>query len=323
MPAVAVVNRPARNVLALTSPCAVLPRDSRRRTPGLFAGVADWPDIDDLFTRRSLSILASDGFSAWHEAGGRHGYDGLPGFGAISGPALTIVQDLADTFGGFRWTDDAGTAWAVRFADDAGDNSDRMAFAVSYGESAWVIDRWQRDRMMQALRTELAACSGLAPSWNNADRARCGFFSRALHRLRLVDDAEQVLRYLVQQAHVEQGGAIVLSAAEIEAARKADNEEARPNPTISELTAVLRATLGFEIARLRLGSLGWNPRFVQQSAAVTSLEQVGDETFRIGLSPWFSVIAAAFARAVNPRNTRRSLRRVTPLILASSERHIA
>ena len=111
---------------------------------GVFAGVADWPHIDEVFAGRSLSILASGGISTWYGMGGRRGYDGRLSFGAISSPALEIVQELAETFSGFQWTDDAGMTWAVRFAHDEGHDPDRSASALTYRGCVWVIDSKRR-----------------------------------------------------------------------------------------------------------------------------------------------------------------------------------
>lgn len=113
MISVAVADYAHRQAAAAAGPSVRADNDPGRWGPGLFAGVADWPHIDEMFAAKSLSILAAGGFSSWLGMGGRPGYDGRLSFGAVSSPALQIVQELADTFGGFLWTDDAGASWAV------------------------------------------------------------------------------------------------------------------------------------------------------------------------------------------------------------------
>ena len=77
----------------------------------LFVGIADWRHIGEAFRTRAWSILVGGGISAWFGAGGRCGYDGRLGFGAVSSPALEIVKELAATCQGFWWTD--GGRWLL------------------------------------------------------------------------------------------------------------------------------------------------------------------------------------------------------------------
>jgi hypothetical protein len=307
------VDQIARKTACRTTPAIALNSDPAPVDRGLFAGVADFPSIDEVFAARSLSILASNGISAWYGAGGRRGYDGRLSFGAISSPALEIVQDLADTSCGFRWTDDAGATWAVRFAHDQDHDTDRSAFAVTYRGSAWVIDSRRWRPALQTLRAQVAGCSQPARSWDDADRSRYSSLTRALHSLRLVDGAERILGYLLQRADGKPLGHVLLSVEELESVLASTDAEPHSTPAVGDPAAMLRATMGFEIARLQLGSLGWNPHVIHQSAAVTEVELIGSESFRICVSPLFGEVAATFARAVNLRNARRAQQKIARL----------
>jgi hypothetical protein len=225
MPPVAVIDQITRKAAWRATPTIAFNSHPAPVDCGLFAGVADWPPIDEVFAARSLSILASGGISAWYGAGGRRGYDGRLGFGAVSSPALEIVKELADTFGGFRWTDDAGATWAVRFAHDEGHDPDRRTFAVTYRGCVWVIDSKRRRPALHALRTQVARCSQPARSWDDADRAKYGLLTRALHSLRLVDGAERILIHLQHHAEVEQVSHVLLSAEELGSVVKPADEE--------------------------------------------------------------------------------------------------
>jgi hypothetical protein len=324
MSATAVVDQSARKTIHRASAVAIK-GDSGCENRGLFAGVADWPDIDQVFLEWSLRILARGGISAWNGMGGRRGFDGRLGFGAVSSPALEIVGKLAETSGGFRWADDAGLTWAVRFAEDDGHDPDRLAFAVTYRGRVWTIDAQRRGPALQALGIQIKICSQPGRFWDNADRARYGGLSRALRGLRLVDGAERILSHLQQRTDDEQAGYVLLSAEEIAGVLRPTDGVDRSNPTVNELGAMLRATTGFEIAQLRLGRLGWNPRILRQAAAVADVEQVGAEAFRVRVAPLFHEVVAAFVKAVNPQQAKRSPRRAArldeiPAILVGQER---
>ena len=176
----AVVDRVIRKEASRATPAIALNSDPAPVDCGLFVGVADWPHIDEVFAARSVGILASGGISSWYGAGGRCGYDGRLGFGADSSPALEIVRELANTFGGFRWTDDAGATWAVRFARGGGHDPDRLAFAVTYRGCVWAIDSERRRPVLQTLITRIASCSRPARSWDDSDRAEYGCLTRAI-----------------------------------------------------------------------------------------------------------------------------------------------
>ena len=71
------------------------------------------------------------------------------------------------------------------------------------------------------------------------------------------------------------------------------DQEAPRVLTVNELSAMLRATMGFEIAQIQLGSLGWNPRVIRQSAVVSEVEMIGNETFRV---PRFALVQRSRSR---------------------------
>ena len=305
------VNQIVRKAPRRVSPAVAVNGDLSHEESGLFAGVADWPHIDEMFASRSLSILASSGISTWYGAGGCRGYDGRLGFGAVSSPALEIVRELADTSGGFQWTDDAGVTWAVRFADD-GRDPDHPAFAVNYRGSVLAIDAQRWRPALQTLKTQVAHCSRPGRFWDDADRAKYASLARALRSVYLADGAVKILEYF-HQIGAAQAGHVLVSTEELAAAVKPDDEETRPAPSGDDLAAMLRATMGFQIARLKLGTLGWNPGVIHQSAAISDVELCGDQAFRIHVAPMFLEVAAAFFQAVHPPRTQTAKQNVEGL----------
>jgi len=269
------------------------------RTCGLFRGVSRWPRIDDIFAASSAAILATCGITAWGGMGGCVRFDGRLGFGPVSSPALEIMADIASVHGGFHWTDDAGTTWAVR----NGNENDRpgSAFAVTFRGAADVIDAEARDAAVPGLDSQLDAIQSKRP-WNDDDRAEYIRLVQARNELRLVDGAEQILAQLGRR--VQSDGSARLSA---EHCVPGGNDRPGPDPAErpgGEWVAMLNATLGFEVAQLRLGTTGWSPQIEYRSAAVLEIEQCDARSYRLRVSSGLADAISRFGRQIRPGKHR-------------------
>ena len=273
--------------------------------PPLFTGVARWPHVDDIFAVRSLSILADGGISAWFGSGGCRGYDGRLGFGPVSSPALEIMQDFSATHPGFRWTDAAGATWAVRFADRFKPGRQGLAYAASYGGSAWVLDPDVRQAVMTVLDAQVVACDRPARQWDDADRARFARLAQALYRLRLVEGASRLLLCLRRRFEEGQERDVLLNLEEIEAATRWGALMTSLDQPANDPVAVLHATMGLEIARVRLGDLGWDPRIESRSAAVAHVDQCGQDVYRVHVAPLLVEAANHFGQPFELSPTMR------------------
>lgn len=145
------------------------------------------------------------------------------------------------------------------------------------------------------LRAKVACCSQPARFWDDADRARYCSLCRVLRSLCFADGAVRILDYLLHQTGVWQAGRVVLSAKDLAVALSLRQEDAGSASTVDEMATVLRDTLRFHVAQLKIGLLGWDPRILRQSAVITDIEIPNDQTFQIHVSPLFGEVAAAFS----------------------------
>jgi hypothetical protein len=110
-------------------------------------------------------------------------------------------------------------------------------------------------------------------------------------QLVLMEGIQGILTYLRDHMPAETDANVLLSAGDVRAAARWNHGQME-----SESMSLLRALAVIQIAELRLGRQGWDPRFVRQSAAVTELEQNGPGTFRVRISPLLPRVISAFGR---------------------------
>ena len=103
------------------------------RTRRPFAGLAAWPDLIGYMRRYSARLIANKGESEWSRLGGIRGQDGQPTFRlSKSSAAAHAVQKIANSTGGFHWTDERGMGWAVRLVPlEADEPHDYVGLAVN------------------------------------------------------------------------------------------------------------------------------------------------------------------------------------------------
>jgi hypothetical protein len=259
-----------------------------------FAGTADWPCIDALMHDRSLAMIATKGIPAWLGFGGLLRDDGLLSFGSASNPALKILNEQCASPGGILWTDGSGTTWAVCPSRPAPDNTDRPAFACSWHGNAWLFGSGARRWAIRRLETRMTRARRPGRAWSQADRLSYARWARTSRQLRLVDLAMRLLAALGDRQ-----GCVEFTVADLDwSLSPAATDDATPN--VAEVWAAACATTALQVAELRLGQLGFDPRVVRQSVAVTQAFRVSADSFELQISDLWSAAVAAFADSWPP-----------------------
>lgn len=136
--------------------------------------------------------------------------------------AISTASRLSEEFedhtgpgGAFLWKDSARTTWMVQVADDEFQHPDRLIFATNYQGCGWVIDSARRGRAIRALEDRIGRCFQPDETQNSVNPAKHTSWTRRLHRLRLVNDAEQILEYLWPRSGGEWGSPVLVSAKEL------------------------------------------------------------------------------------------------------------
>ena len=263
----------------------------RRELIDQLAGVANWPSIDALMHDRSMSMIATQGISTWMCRGGRMRDDGLLSFTSVSSPALQILNERCASPDGILWTDTSGATWAVCPSRPAPDNTDRPAFACSWHGNAWLFDSGARRWAIQRLETRMTRARRPGRAWSQADRVSYAHWARARRQLRLVDLAMRLLAALGDRQ-----GCVEFTVADLDwSLSPAAMDDATPD--VDEVWAAVCATTALQVAELRLGQLGWDPRLVRQSVAVSEASRITPDSFELQISDLWCETIAAFADA--------------------------
>jgi hypothetical protein len=263
----------------------------RRELIDQLAGVANWPSIDALMHDRSLAMIAGQGISAWLGFGGRMRGDGLLSFGSVSDVASRVLAERRASRDGFLRTDSDGVTWAVLPAHPDENDPGRQAYALSWSGCAWPLDSQARWWAIRRLETRMARASRPGRVWTQADRVSYARWARTCRQLRLVDLAMRLLAALGDRQ-----GCVEFTVADLDwSLSPAATDDATPN--VAEVWAAACATTALQVAELRLGSLGWDPRVVRQATAVSEVERIGPETFGLQVSPIWSRAVAALSGA--------------------------
>jgi hypothetical protein len=251
----------------------------RHKLIDLLANVANWPSIDALMHNRSLAMIAGQGIPVWLGFGGRIRADGLLSFGNFSDVASRVLAERRASRDGFLWVDESGTAWAVLPPLPGPDDEDRPAFALSWNGIAWPLDPGARRWALCNLAARMARASRPGRVWTQSDRIKFAGWARTRRQLQLVDLAMRFLDRLgARQGGIEFGAGDMAS----------DNTA----PDADEIFDAIRAATELKIAHLSLAPLGWHPRIIRQSSAVSEVERIGPETFRLHFAPlWCQAIA--------------------------------
>ena len=241
-------------------------------------------------------MIADRGIPAWYGAGGVMQADGRLSFGPTfesrSGNRSQVVR--------FTPADSAGST----IGEQAGWLSPRSPILMTrIGElspsagparrGCWIpwpgVERFEPER----LNWHSAIVWGV--HGRRSDRAAYAARVWLLRRLQLLDIVMHILADLCDQPGDVEFTAVDLK--ELAASSVTDD----PAPTADELWDALCIASQLQIAELRLGPCGWDPRVIQQSAVVTDVERVDLQTFGLHLSPlWSQAITTLFQRTCEP-----------------------
>jgi hypothetical protein len=264
-----------------------------------FAGVANWPNIDASFQAESLAVIATHGIPSWVGRGGVMRDDGRLSFGAWSSIALEILREFWESAAGFHWVDDEGTDWAVVPCPSGRGDSKRVAFAMSWHRSGWLLDRRARRRAIGELLWGLNALDRRGRTWSAEDRAVQSQLARVLRRLQRADFAIPLLVALSGRY-----GTIEITAVDLQ---RGVARFAAPTPSLSfdEIWAATCSLAVLQIAELRFGRWGWDPQIVRQSAAVTDLARISGESSEFQIAPLWRDAVVAFSDVERVGNRSR------------------
>jgi hypothetical protein len=236
------------------------------RTKGPFAGVIDWPYLNDLIEDQSRRLLSGQGEEAWEHAGGMYGSDGKPTFDRRSSTAAQIVQGIAATQGGFIWTDRNGTGWAVRLVS-LRDQHAYAGLALSWNGEGRVIDRHVREEYLQAIEQKMGEPDGI-------DTKNMNKLVQMADRIWLFDRAEQIL-WAIHAAVLMQRSSVILvpdvTLGEVIWGAKGIGRPANWRKTLMD---ILTSLSQLHVAALRIGGSEWRPQFTMRSVAVAHCEIV-------------------------------------------------
>jgi hypothetical protein len=256
-----------------------------------FAGAAALPNIHSLFEARSLAALAAQGIQRWLGCGGLMGCDGRLSFSPVSSLGFEVLGELLAANRGFHWLDDTGGSWLVLCSQVGPRDSSRTAFALSWYGQSRLFDPRARHRAIEALETRLATVARPGRRWTAMERTIYGRWAHALRRLQLADIAMQILAAVGGRS-----GAVEFKAAGVECAAVLGATDSIPLSG-DETGDAIRSTTELRIARLSLAPLGWQPRIIQQTSAVTETNRVSADSFRLQMSVLWSEMITAFADA--------------------------
>jgi hypothetical protein len=238
------------------------------RTKAPFQGIGDWPYLNAVVQERSEATLAELGEGEWKAAGGTYGEDGRPTFTATSPVATQAVRELADSAGGFLWTDELGTGWAVALlAGSDRDSASRTSLAVSWCGDGRLLDPRTREEYQRAIESR-------GSSSGNDERTSRWQIRYVTNRMWLYERAEQLLWLLHAAVLAQRRSVVLLPDVALGDVIWGGDRQSWP--------ANWRATVGnilWSLSQLRIGKLSldgptWQPRFESRSVAVAYVEHL-------------------------------------------------
>ena len=99
---------------------------------------------------------------------------------------------------------------------------------------------------------------------------------------------------------------VLLGLEEIKAATRWGEHRTPLGQPANDLVAVLHVIMGLEIARIRLGDLGWDPRIESRSTAVAYVDQCSPDVYRVHVSPLLGETSNHFGQPFEPQQCRHT-----------------
>ena len=243
--------------------------DTVGRMRSSFAGVKDWPWIEDCFSDFSKHFLEKKSIEAWEKMGGIHDDDGHPYLKMSSPIVCDIVVQISDKHGGFLWQDTNGIFWALKLGEPRSRSSNRrFVFGISYASDTSSAETAANDRIefQEQYKSESLSLDerGLAKS----QLVRIG------QRLRLSNRSEQILWSIHVAVLMQKSPIVILSDINLGRAIWGGNRTRWPQNWRRDLIECMRSLCLIRFETLELDSYGWQPRFGPFSVAVGSFEDL-------------------------------------------------
>ncbi len=238
------------------------------QTRSPFAGVANWPTLDERLRQHSAVVRQQLGEDQWLAAGGTLDTDGKPTCRPASEMAATVVQQISSDPGGLLWSDNDRIIWAVRLVPAPYRDNALYGFAVSWHGDGRLLDpmaqpgrpgaskrpRFRSDRQRLATaRSELAIGAG---------------------RLRLVGRAEQMLWLIHQAVMMQRNSVVLLPDVMLGQVIWGGARKQWPQDWRREVLRTLKSLTFLRSEVFRLSGAGWCPQFGAHSVAVSYVEQL-------------------------------------------------
>lgn len=238
----------------------------RIRSP--FAGIAEWPWLDEAMRERSKTLLEEVGEDAWREQGGTFdSRTGEPTFRRTAPAVASIVQEIATDEGGLIYTDDRGMSWAVRLLPSPGQSNDvRIGLGFSWHGSPLALDPVSREQVLELIESQPT----LQPA-DSREITRDGLAQLA-NSLRLYSRAEQLL-WMIYRAVREQRRSVVVLPDEA-LALAIWGGHARPKNWRQDIFDTLTSLSGLRVEQLAITRGGWRPRLDMHSVAVAGVQRL-------------------------------------------------
>jgi hypothetical protein len=235
------------------------------RTWSPFAGVANWPWLEDVIAQQSRKLLDKVGDEMWQRAGGRiDEQTGEPTFRKNARVVSEIVRKLADKYGGMLYRDKRGVGWAVRLLPGPGNEREiRLGLGVTWFGNPRLADPEARDDSLKAVQNKLESTGP------DEDRRR---LEQLADLMRLYNRAEQLLWLIYDAVRKQRSSVVVLPDEKLAGAIWGGHN--RPRNWRQHIYEALTSLSGLAIEQLHVTRGGWSPRLDMKSIAVASVKRL-------------------------------------------------
>lgn len=258
-------------------------------TPGIFDGIANWPDLDLIFHNECHKILQSEGgINAWKDAGGCLGEDGRWTFGYQSNRGKEILRELLQANPGILWTSTCGQTWAVKPIGDDKANASR-AYGLAHPRAVQALDLIAQATARQRLENRLQQLLDLEDQWSIDEHCEFMRRSQTLQHMYAIEDTVRLLPYLRYRMRWDDSSSLAVTADEAAMWLPADTAEFNTD----SLGKALEAASEIVVAKIRIGQLALGLKVVDRTAAITRFTRRRDE-YRVEVSPLLIEVLDAF-----------------------------
>jgi hypothetical protein len=283
------------------------PRRKSVRSP--LNGLLGLPSIDQLLQDQSVRMIQECGVSDFVLRGGVLRPDGAPSLASPSSEANQQLRQTIESHGGFWFSDDAGTHWAVLVpAGWPPDKSPCAGIAVGFPFSPALLEAHHRQTCLKQTHERIHSLQphlpGLGPGMRNLQARRLGGY----RLLQSVDHALRLTPLLLATACARNDCTIKLSPQALGRALWGTKQSNWPTDSSEILFQALSVLSEISTLELTLPKVGWCPTPRQRGRALHSVQWLPGGELLISLDPiftrfvdrWLPVGAASKPRSPQP-----------------------